>query len=54
MMSAGSAVKPLIIRLLSATVAAANKAGQIIREVLKSGELGVVQKVPCLTIIMVV
>ena len=37
--------KPLMIRLLSASVAVANRAGQIIREVLRSGELGVVEKV---------
>lgn len=34
-----------MIRLLSASVAAANKAGQIIRDVLESGKLGLVQKV---------
>ena len=36
---------PLMIRLLSASVAAANRAGQIIRDVLDSGKLGTVQKV---------
>ena len=35
---------PLMIRLLSASVAAANRAGHLIREVLKSGELSVVDK----------
>lgn len=37
--------EPLMIRLLSASVAVANRSGNIIREVLKSGQLGVVQKV---------
>lgn len=37
--------EPLMIRLLSASVAVANRSGKIIREVLKSGQLGVVQKV---------
>ena len=36
---------PLMLRLLSASVAAANRAGQIIRDVLESGKLGLVQKV---------
>ncbi len=43
MMSASS--HPLMIRLLSASVAAANRAGDIIREVMKSGNLGLVMKV---------
>lgn len=34
-----------MIRLLAASVAVANRSGNIIREVLKSGRLGVVQKV---------
>ena len=34
-----------MIRLLSASVAVANRAGTIIRDVLHSGELGVVLKV---------
>ena len=34
-----------MIRLLSASVAVANRAGTIIRDVLHSGELGVVHKV---------
>ena len=37
--------QPVMIRLLSASVAVANRAGQIIRDVLSSGKLGVVQKV---------
>lgn len=37
--------EPLMIRLLSASVAVANRSGNIIREVLKSGQLGVVHKV---------
>lgn len=36
---------PLMLRLLSAGVAAANRAGQIIREVLKGGQLSIVDKV---------
>ena len=35
----------LMIRLISASVCAANKSGAIIREILKTGELGIVQKV---------
>ena len=37
--------EPLMIRLLSASVAVANRSGRIIREVLKTGQLGIVQKV---------
>ena len=37
--------QPLMIRLLSASVAAANRAGEIIRDVMSSGKLGLVQKV---------
>ena len=37
--------QPLMIRLLSASVAVANRAGAVIRDVLKSGQLGVVHKV---------
>ena len=37
--------QPLIIRILSASVAAANRAGELIREVLRRGNLGLVQKV---------
>ena len=36
---------PTMIRLLSASVASARRAGQICREVLSSGKLGVVDKV---------
>lgn len=35
----------MIMRLLSASVAAANKASEIVRQVLNSGRLGVVMKV---------
>ena len=35
----------VMIRLISASVCAANKSGAIIREILKTGELGIVQKV---------
>ena len=37
--------QPLIIRILSASVAVANRAGELIREVLRRGNLGLVQKV---------
>ena len=37
--------QPVMIRLLSASVAVANRAGQVIRDVLSSGKLAVVQKV---------
>lgn len=36
---------PLMLRVLSASVAAANRAGNIIREVMSTGKLGVVDKV---------
>ena len=41
-MSASTA--PLMIRLLSASVAAAGRAGQIIKEVLGTGQLDIVDK----------
>ena len=37
--------KPTMIRLLSASVASAKRAGQICRDVLRSGSLGIVEKV---------
>ena len=40
-----SSIAPLMLRLLSASVCSANKAGVLIREVLKSGKFGVVEKV---------
>ena len=40
-----TAARPLMLRLLSASTCAANRAGAIIRDVLKSGKLGVVEKV---------
>ena len=39
-----------MIRLLSASVAVANRAGTIIRDVVNSGQLGVVQKVRSLSL----
>lgn len=36
---------PLVLRLVSCSVAAATKAGAIIRNVLQKGDLGVVDKV---------
>lgn len=35
----------LMLRLLSASVCAANKSGNIIRDILKTGKLGIVEKV---------
>lgn len=35
---------PLVIRLEAAAVAVANRAGEIVRDVMKKGELGIVQK----------
>jgi len=40
-----AAKAPLIIRLVSASVAVSNRASQIIRDVLLKGELGIVEKV---------
>lgn len=36
---------PFLIRLVSSSVAIANRAGVLIRDVLKKGELGIVNKV---------
>ena len=36
---------PFMLRVISASVCAANKSGAIIREILKTGELGIVNKV---------
>lgn len=36
---------PFMLRLISASVCAANKSGAIIRDILKTGELGIVNKV---------
>ena len=36
---------PLMLRLLSACVAAAERAGRIIREVTREGQLGLIDKV---------
>ncbi len=44
-MAVASLNTPLILRLVSCSVAAANKAGNIIRNVLQNGDLGVVDKV---------
>ena len=35
----------LVVRLLSASVAVSHKAGRIIRDIMKTGELGIVDKV---------
>lgn len=40
-----SAATPVISRLLSCSVSCANKAGEIIRNVLHGGDLGIVMKV---------
>lgn len=44
-MAVASSNSPFILRLVSCSVAAANKAGNIIRNVLQNGDLGVVDKV---------
>ena len=44
-MAAASSNAPFILRLVSCSVAAANKAGNIIRNVLQNGDLAVVDKV---------
>jgi hypothetical protein len=36
---------PLMLRVLSASVAAANRAGNIIRDIMSTGKLGIVDKV---------
>lgn len=41
---AASSTSPLIIRLVSASVAIANRAGSIIRKIMKDGSLNIVQK----------
>ncbi|XP_069946566.1 3'(2'),5'-bisphosphate nucleotidase 1 isoform X2 [Cherax quadricarinatus] len=43
-MSLASQSSPLLSRILSSSVAVANHAGKIIREVMKKGELGIVEK----------
>lgn len=40
-----SQVAPTVLRLLAASVNVANKSGSIIRSVLSSGNLGIVEKV---------
>ena len=42
---AASSATPLIVRLVSASVAIANRAGSIIRKIMKDGSLNIVQKV---------
>ena len=43
---AGAVTNPLMLmKLMSASVAVANRAGCIIREIMKAGDLGVVHKV---------
>lgn len=36
---------PLLLKMVASSVSVANKAGQIIRDILKTGDLGIVQKV---------
>lgn len=36
---------PLLMRILSSSITAANRAGEIIRDVMNKGELGIVNKV---------
>ncbi|BFZ06817.1 hypothetical protein BsWGS_09856 [Bradybaena similaris] len=44
MASPGSTVSPLIMRVLAASVSVSYRAGSIIREILKAGDLGIVEK----------
>ena len=37
---------PVILRLVASSVCVARRAGSIIRDVMKKGELGIVEKVP--------
>jgi 3'(2'), 5'-bisphosphate nucleotidase len=39
-----SKMPPLIVRILSSSVAIARRAGEVIRDVLKGGDLGVIDK----------
>lgn len=48
-----SSTTPLILRIVSASVAIANRAGNIIREIMKKGELGIVEKVISIFFIIV-
>lgn len=41
---------PFILRLLASSVSAATRAGKIIRDIMASGELGIVEKVCTLQI----
>lgn len=43
---------PLVMRIAAASVAVANRASQIIRDVMKKGELGIVEKVNSLLLCM--
>ena len=43
MAAAGSV--PVVLRVVSASVSIAHRAGQIIRDIMKKGELGIVEKV---------
>ncbi|CAG5121758.1 unnamed protein product [Candidula unifasciata] len=44
MASTGPTVPPLIMRILAASVAVSHRAGNIIRDILKAGDLGIVDK----------
>ena len=44
-MAAVAGRSPLLMRIVSASVSVSKKAGNIIRDVLKKGELGIVEKV---------
>lgn len=43
-MSLAAQSSPLLSRIMSSSVAIANQAGTIIREIMKKGELGIVEK----------
>ena len=44
-MASPTAVSPLVMRILAASVTVSHKAGDIIRGIMKSGNLGIVEKV---------
>lgn len=47
-MSGAAQAMPLLTRVVTYSVAIANNAGKIIREIMKKGELGIIQKEVCI------
>ena len=43
-----SSNRPFILALVSSSVAIANRAGRLVRNIVKTGELGTVDKVRCI------